>query len=101
MASVTGDWQVQIRFIRGKATGALHLEEDGQRLQGRYHTQYGRRSISGRIDGDRIEFHVGMQYEHCGASYGFGGRIDGDRMSGQVGLGEYWQGEWEAERIGS
>ena len=99
MMNVEGSWMVHIRFVRGDATHSMQVEQDGEVLRGRYHSQYGERTMEGCVEGDRIRLRVPMHYQAVGTTYGFEGTLDGETLQGRVDLGEYWQGEWEAKRV--
>jgi L-seryl-tRNA(Ser) seleniumtransferase len=98
--SVSGDWRLDLRFLMGEASHSLHLEQDGDGVSGRYRSQYGEQDISGSLSADgSVRLRTWVHYQACGAGYTFTGRIDGDRMEGEVDLGEYWRGNWSAERL--
>ena len=99
MMNVEGSWMVHVRFVRGDATHSMQLEQDGEVLQGRYRSQYGERTIEGRVEGDLIRLYVAMHYQAVGTTYRFEGTLEGEMLQGRVDLGEYWQGEWEAKRV--
>lgn len=98
MSSLTGDWQIEIRFVRGTARHAVHLEQADETLQGRYRSQFADHELRGRVEGDRVDMDVGIHYQHCGVRYAFRGTVAGDVMQGEVGLGEYGSARWEARR---
>ena len=50
MMSLKGSWMVHIRFVRGDATHSMQVEQDGEVLQGRYRSQYGERTMEGRVE---------------------------------------------------
>lgn len=99
MMNVEGSWMVRVRFVRGDATHSMQVEQDGEVLRGRYRSQYGERTIEGRVEGDRMRLYVPMHYQAVGTTYGFEGTLEGETLQGRVDLGEYWQGEWEAKRV--
>ena len=99
MINVEGSWMVHIRFVSGDATHSMQVEQDGEGLQGRYRSQYGERTMEGRVEEDRIRLRVPMHYQAVGTTYEFEGTLEGGKLQGRVDLGEYWQGEWEAKRV--
>lgn len=104
MMDVGGDWQLQVKFLVGKATHALHLQQDAQQIHGRFRSQYGDQEVRGSIDDNGVvQLRSSVHFQACGAPYNFlgsfSGQVDGDSMSGQLSLGEFWTAEWRAERV--
>ena len=84
-----------------RARHALHLEQEGEELSGRYYSPYGDYQVSGRLaPNGTVSFGVPVQHQHVGAHYSFNGSLAGQVMQGEVDLGEYWSGTWRAERAG-
>ena len=52
--NVSGRWDVDIRYAAGAATHMLHLQQDGNRLDGIHRGDFLTRDISGTISGDRV-----------------------------------------------
>jgi hypothetical protein len=100
METLTGDWQIEIQFVRGSARHAVRLEQTDAALQGRYRSQFAEHELHGRVEGDSVAMEVGIHYQRCGTTYAFRGTAAGDTMQGEVGLGEYGSARWEARRRG-
>ncbi len=100
MSDLSGSWEIDLQFVRGRARHTVVLEQDGADLSGQYRSQFGEQALRGKVQGDQVEMHVGISYQHVGAHYAFRGQVDGGRMAGQVDLGEYWSGTWAARRSG-
>lgn len=98
--NVAGNWTIHIRFLRGEACHAVTLEQDGDRLTGRYRGQFSTSDVQGSVHGTEIEMRAALRHETSSASYAYTGRVEGDSMRGTVELGEYWTAEWSAERVG-
>ena len=98
MSALTGNWRVDLEFVRGRARHAACLEQVGEELRGRYRSAFGEHAVSGRVRDAVVEMQVDIHYQGVGTGYSFRGRVDGSRMSGEVGLGEYGRARWEARR---
>jgi hypothetical protein len=97
--NLSGEWQLELKFLVGVASHSLQLEQDGTEVRGRYRSQYGEQDITGSVSDDgTIDLRTGVHYQACGAGYTFQGRVDSDTMTGQVDLGEYWTASWRAQR---
>ncbi len=98
-ADLTGRWDVQIEFAGGVSTHALHLHQQGSRLEGTHQGDYVSRDLSGSIDGDRVEFASSYTEQHGDSlMYHFSGRLAGDALSGTLDMGEYLAAKWTARR---
>ncbi|HJP30890.1 MAG TPA: hypothetical protein QGF95_10085 [Candidatus Latescibacteria bacterium] len=96
---LSGEWQLELKFLLGEASYQLSLDQADGGVSGRYRSQYGEQDISGSVGADgAVQLRTGVHYQACGAGYTFTGRIDGDRMTGEVDLGEYWKASWSATR---
>ncbi len=98
MSDLSGDWQVELKFISGQARHKMHLVQDGQGLSGRYDSTYGEHEVRGRVQDGVVEIQVEILYQGVGTTYSFQGRLEGDVVQGKVGLGEYWEAVWKARR---
>ena len=98
MGALDGDWLIDIEFPYGRARHAVHLEQNGRDLTGRYRSQYGEYEVGGQVDGDHVELGVSIHHQHVGTRYGFSGELVNGAIIGAVDLGEYWSGAWRATR---
>lgn len=98
LASVAGQWTLEIHFLRGTASHILILAQHGNDLLGTHRGEFVSGDLTGRVDADRVRFHDFQRIQGQTLSYDFAGTANGDRMSGKVNLGEYGEAEWTAER---
>jgi L-seryl-tRNA(Ser) seleniumtransferase len=99
-ANVSGRWDVDIRYAAGAATHTIHLQQDGNRLDGIHRGDFQTRDISGAISGDRVTL-ASIVTERHGDSlvYRFTGTVSGGSMTGSLDLGEYLAATWTARRV--
>ena len=97
-ASVAGQWEVRLDFVRGSASHKLILEQDGGKLMGTHEGEFASGDLNGTVAGTQVRFQSGYGTEGTRVSYQFTGRVEGARMSGTVALGEYGEAKWTAER---
>ena len=96
--SVAGDWDITIEATAELGEGRLELRADGTALEGTLHTSGGPTPVSGRVEGDRVDF-VARSSELTGAiALTFSGRFEGNLATGDVELGNYQRGTWTATR---
>ncbi|MPZ21301.1 MAG: aminotransferase class V-fold PLP-dependent enzyme [Luteitalea sp.] len=99
VADLSGQWVVEIRYTASTAVHAVHLQQNGNRLEGRHHGNFIARDISGTIDGDSVSLASTVTERHGDAlRYRFTGTIAGDVMSGTLDMGEYLEATWTARR---
>jgi len=100
MSTLTGHWHVDIEFLRGTARHTVQLEQEGERLRGRYRSTYAEYEATGTVSADgAVELCVPVNHQHVGARYTFRGIASGDAISGELDLGEYWTATWKAKRV--
>ena len=97
-ANPTGQWDMDVDFVRGTSRHALALQVRGGRLTGSHRGTSAHGDVDGTLSGDRIRFRSTLPVEGVRLVYTFGGTISGDRMSGEVDLGEYGAATWKAWR---
>ena len=100
LANVSGRWDVDIRYAAGTATHTIHLQQDGNRLDGIHRGDFQTRDISGAISGDRVTL-ASVVTERHGDSlvYRFTGTVNGGAMTGSLDLGEYLGATWTARKV--
>ena len=101
MSQLNGNWNVDLKFIHGEARHAMHLEQEGDALKGRYRALYGEHELRGRVQDGVVKIQVGIHYQGVGTTYSFEGKVEGGTMQGEVDLGEYWSATWEAQQVDS
>lgn len=100
-ADISGQWDVEIEFLRGKGKHRLFLEAAGNKLEG---THIGTRTtgdLTGTIDGGNVQLSSMLPMEGSRLRYGFSGVVEGDEMRGDLDLGEYPPARWIARRRGA
>lgn len=99
-AQLAGSWQVEIQYILGQSTHAMTLTQVGAEIRGTYRSQYDWTDVVGSVVGDAVTFSTLLGYQANKVIYRFKGHVESDVMRGTVDLGEYWEAEWYATRIG-
>lgn len=97
-ASIDGQWNLQIQFLRGSAPHTLMLEQHGSELLGTHRGEFVSGDLTGKVQADHIRFHSIQRIQGQTLSYVFTGTVSGDKMAGNVNLGEYGEAEWSAVR---
>ena len=99
VTNVAGRWDVEILYTASRATHTVHLQQNGNRLDGIHQGNFLTRDISGNINGDTVSLSSNITDRHGDALiYRFGGRVTGETMSGSLELGEYLAATWTARR---
>ena len=96
--NVAGDWTIHLRFLYGEATHSVTLKQNGDQLSGRYRGQFSSSDATGCVHGTEITFRAALRHQASSAPYAYTGIVDGDTMGGTVDMGEYWTGQWTAQR---
>ena len=100
-ANLAGRWEVDIQFAAGRGTHTLHLQQNGNRLEGTHQGNFLGRDISGTINGDQVTLSSVVTERHGDAlTYRFNGTLSGETLSGSLDMGEYLAATWTARRFG-
>jgi len=100
--SISGRWDVDIDFYRGKGRHMFFIEQDGNVIKGSHKGEFTTRNMTGIVDGNRIrlssiERHQGFQLEH-NIPFNFTGTATNDTMAGEISMGEYLAAKFTAKR---
>jgi len=83
----SGQWDVEVLFLHGRANHKLVLTQDGGRVSGMHITDRFSAELSGEARGMEISFSSSHVHESGSISYQFSGNGNDDRISGTVRLG--------------
>ncbi|MFN7934689.1 MAG: aminotransferase class V-fold PLP-dependent enzyme [Bryobacteraceae bacterium] len=95
---VSGQWDVNVQYILGKATHRLVFEQKSASLVGSHHGEFLDSDLRGSVSGNEVFFSSSHRYEGTRIGYEFQGQVSGDTMTGKVGLGEYGEATFTAKR---
>ena len=99
VATIAGRWDIDITYAASATTHTVHLQQDGNRLQGIHQGDFVSRDISGTISGEAVTLSSSVTERHGDAlSYRFTGTVSGETMIGTLDMGEYLAATWTARR---
>lgn len=98
-ANLTGRWEIEIQYAASSTTHTIHLQQNGNRLEGLHQGNFISRDISGTISGHTVTLASNVTERHGDAlTYRFSGKVTGDTISGTLDMGEYLAATWMARR---
>jgi L-seryl-tRNA(Ser) seleniumtransferase len=98
-ADLSGRWEIEIQYTATKSTHMLHLQQNGNRLDGIHRGDFLTRDIAGTINGDAISLASVVTERHGDAlNYRFTGKVQGETISGSLDMGEYLSANWTGRR---
>ena len=98
-SNLSGGWDVEIEDAASGTTHRLHLQQNGNRLDGIHQGNFLTRDITGTISGDTVTLSSNVAERHGDSlNYRFRGKVSGDTLSGDLDLGEYRTATWTARR---
>ena len=97
-ASVAGQWEVTMKYLRGTAIHTLVLEQNADQLVGTHNGEYVSGDLAGTVAANQVHFRSSQKIQGTRISYEFTGLVDGDSMAGDVNMGEYGPAQWSARR---
>ena len=99
VTNLSGRWTIQIQYAASSTTHTVHLQQDGNRLEGTHQGDFLARDLSGTISGEAVSLTSSVTERHGDAlTYRFSGTVTGEIMTGALDLGEYLAATWTARR---
>lgn len=98
-ADVTGTWNLAVELSVGSGNPTIVLRQQGEKLTGTYSGTLGEAPVSGKIEGDKIEFW--FEAEAAGQKFRavYKGVVKGgNAMQGTVDYGEIGDGSFTAKK---
>lgn len=96
--NVSGQWDVELNYLLGKASHKVLFEQKESALVGSHHGEFLEADLRGNVSGDEVWFMSSHRFEGTRIGYEFTGTVSGDTMTGKVGLGEYGEASFTAKR---
>lgn len=60
-ADITGKWTFNVVLDAGSGSPTFEFKQNGEKLTGSYHGQFGDAELTGTVKGDKVEFSFGGQ----------------------------------------
>jgi len=92
---LSGTWQAQVELTAGSGEPTFVFTQDGDQLSGTYQGTFGAADVTGRVEGDQVEF----WFETQGAKATYTGTIQDTTMKGTCEYDGVGSGTWEAEKV--
>lgn len=97
--NLSGRWEIVIQYSASTTTHTIHLQQNGNRLEGIHQGNFLTRDISGTISGDAVTLASNVTERHGDSlNYRFSGKVTGETMAGSLDMGEYLAATWTARR---
>jgi hypothetical protein len=91
---VTGTWDVEIEIAGQQGMPVFTFKQEGDQLTGSYKGQFGEAPVTGKLDGNKIEF----KFETQGVQIVYTGEVDKDTMKGKADYAGQATGDWKAKK---
>jgi hypothetical protein len=95
---VTGQWDVEIKYVASTARHTFSLEQKESELLGTHYGTFADRNLSGTLHGRKLLARSSYTQQGVRLNFTFTGTVTDDAMEGSVSVGEYGNGEWKAQR---
>jgi pimeloyl-ACP methyl ester carboxylesterase len=90
---VTGKWKAQVEVGGQTGEPTFTLEQDGDKITGKYEGLLGEQDVTGEVTGDKVEF----EFTTDQGKVVYTGTVEKDAMKGDVKYGDL-DGTWTAKR---
>jgi L-seryl-tRNA(Ser) seleniumtransferase len=97
-AQISGQWNVEIDYLRDHAVHTLFFEQKGDQVKGSHRGEFLAGDISGKVSGASVRCRGSHRYEGTSIDYNFDGVVEGNTIRGTVDVGEYGKAPFTARR---
>jgi len=97
-ANLTGRWDVDVEFFSSRSQHVLHIEQDGNWIQGSHKGDFTVRDLVGMVEGDKVTLRSVERLPGDSVTYIFSGTLADGALSGPIHLGEYLTAKFTAKR---
>lgn len=97
-ANIGGNWDVTVEFFTSKSNHKLHIEQDGNWIQGTHTSDFSVQEVMGMVEGDQVKLRSNLRMPGDGITYMFSGTISNGTFSGSIYLGEYLTAKFSAKK---
>ena len=99
-ADISGAWALSVDTPNGKIESTVDMKQDGEKLTGTLHNQFGDAPISGTVKDTVIEFTQKLDMNGTAVTIGYSGKVDSaaGTMSGKFKFGDQGEGDWTATK---
>jgi len=97
-ADVTGKWDFAVELGGGGGNPTFTFKQQGEKLTGRYTGQLGEADLTGKVQGDDLQFSFSVKGDLGELTANYTGKVSGDTIKGSVQYGELGSGTFTAKR---
>jgi hypothetical protein len=98
-AEVAGSWFMEVETPNGKFESTIDLKQDGEKLAGTIHNQFGDSEITGSIKENDIVLNQKFNFNGQDLLIVYTGKLDATgKLSGRFKFGEQGEGGWIATK---
>jgi len=100
-ADVTGTWQLTVDTPNGKFESTVELKQDGDKLTGTLHNQFGDSTITGTVKDNDIALAQKLDMNGQTVSITYTGKVDAGtpaKMVGKFKFGDQGEGDFTATK---
>jgi hypothetical protein len=99
-ADMSGEWMVSFATPQGPREFVMYVAQEGQRLSGRFSTEFGEFPLKGTVNGSDFTINWSMPDGNTSLDITFTGKFEGDSLSGTAKLGARGSGPLSGTRTG-
>jgi len=97
-ATVSGTWNVELKFLSGSARHTVTLEQNGAKLTGSHKGDTIAGNLNGTVEGKQVNFRSNQRIQGTSLSFNFNGIAEGNIIKGKVSLAEYGSANFVATK---
>ncbi len=98
LVSLSGSWDVDVKFYNSQGKHKLFIEQEGNWIKGTHQGGFALNDMTGSIEGDMVKLQSSVRLIGDSIIYTFTGKVSGDQMSGNLFMGEYRSAKFTATK---
>jgi hypothetical protein len=97
-ADISGKWRFNVETDMGSGSPTFTFKQDGDSLTGTYSGAFGEANVTGKVNGDKVEFWFDASPGGEKITIKYAGVVEENKMKGTVDLGGQAKGTFTAEK---
>jgi len=96
---LNGHWDIEVSFPSSTSKHKLFIEQDGNWIQGKHHTDFELLDLVGMVENDEVKLRSNYRIPGNSLIYLFSCKMENEKLSGSIYLGEYLNATFTGSRI--
>ncbi|HSU30508.1 MAG TPA: hypothetical protein VLJ11_04685 [Bryobacteraceae bacterium] len=97
-ADMNGSWALSVDTPNGKFESTADLKQDGEKISGTVHNQFGDSPVTGAIKDNDVTLIQKADFNGQSVTITYTGKVDDKKITGKFKFGDQGEGDFTAEK---